>query len=53
MAMIRRLALNMLKKDPSKMSIKRKRFKAMLNTTWAPSSALGFEASERELAMEA
>jgi predicted transposase YbfD/YdcC len=34
MAMIRRLALNMLKKDPSKMSIKRKRFKAMLNTTY-------------------
>lgn len=34
MANIRRLALNMLKKDPAKKSIKRKRFKALLNQTY-------------------
>jgi predicted transposase YbfD/YdcC len=34
LANIRRFALNMLKKDTSKMSIKRKRFKAMINPTY-------------------
>jgi predicted transposase YbfD/YdcC len=33
-ANIRRMALNMLKQDPEKKSIKRKRFKAFINTTY-------------------
>jgi predicted transposase YbfD/YdcC len=34
LANIRRFALNMLKQDPLKISIKRKRFKALINPTY-------------------
>jgi predicted transposase YbfD/YdcC len=37
LAMIRRIALNMLKREPSKMPVKRKRLKAMLDTEFRSS----------------